>query len=237
MRIFTLLFASLISIHAGAMEDPTKGKPFLPWLWREQFRPTIVNAISKEQLAILGVGLASTAAAHQYDSPVRENFGSSQGLGERARIGSVLGSGAPGIGIALIQLAFDQKNGLAHGRALALTSMTAFSTALIVQRDRPNHVNRLSYPSGHTSSSFATATSLAYAYGPLVGVPAFALASFVGASRISDDAHWLSDTVLGATLGIFWARASRLVFEESPSTRWMPVLMDGGVLLVYKRGF
>lgn len=58
-----------------------------------------------------------------------------------------------------------------------------------------------SWPSGHTSSSFAFASVLDEYYGPKVGVPAYILAGLVGWERIDDREHDLSDVVFGAALG------------------------------------
>ena len=235
--LFTIIFVMGTGHPALAFEDPTHGQPFLPWLWRDQFKPTLFAATDRPQLWIVGAGIGSTVAAHQWDAQVREEFGHGRGMpAEVSQIGSLLGSGAPGIAIAVGQLFFDQANGLRHGRALALTSLTAITTAVSVQRVRPNG-HPLSFPSGHTSSAFATATSLAYAYGPWVGVPALAVAAFIGASRINDDAHWLSDTVAGASLGIFWARASAMADLKKNKISLIPVLVPGGFVASFNADF
>jgi hypothetical protein len=53
-----------------------------------------------------------------------------------------------------------------------------------------------------------TATQLAMAYGWQAGLVAFPIAAFTGATRLSDDAHWFSDTVAGAFLGYLVGRAT-----------------------------
>lgn len=61
-----------------------------------------------------------------------------------------------------------------------------------------------SFPSGHTTLAFATATALDRetdaAWVPWVAYPTAAL---VGWSRIQDDEHWASDVLAGAALGWF----------------------------------
>ena len=59
----------------------------------------------------------------------------------------------------------------------------------------------MSFPSGHTSTMFATAQSSADFYGWPAGVPLFTLAVYTGVSRIFVNAHHLSDVIFGATLG------------------------------------
>jgi membrane-associated phospholipid phosphatase len=66
---------------------------------------------------------------------------------------------------------------------------------------RPNGRDRRSFPSGHTSLSFAAATYLDKRYGWTWGAPAFAAATVVGVARVeSHDHHWY-DVLAGAALG------------------------------------
>jgi membrane-associated phospholipid phosphatase len=76
-----------------------------------------------------------------------------------------------------------------------------------VRRPRPDGSNNLSFPSGHTASTFATATVLQRHLGWKVGVPAYAFATYVGAARMSADKHHLSDVLVGAGLGIVAGRS------------------------------
>ncbi|MBI5762310.1 MAG: phosphatase PAP2 family protein [Planctomycetes bacterium] len=57
------------------------------------------------------------------------------------------------------------------------------------------------FPSGHTSSSFVFASVMHEAYGHLVGIPLYGLATLAGIERIDDGEHYLSDVVMGAVLG------------------------------------
>ena len=77
---------------------------------------------------------------------------------------------------------------------------------LAVGRKRPNGQDEKSFPSGHTSNSFALATVAERHYGWKVGLPAYLLAGLVGASRLEQDKHYLSDVVAGAALGFIAGR-------------------------------
>lgn len=57
-----------------------------------------------------------------------------------------------------------------------------------------------SFPSGHTSSSFAASCILA-SYLGLLSVPAFILAILMGFSRLYLRVHYLTDVLAGAVLG------------------------------------
>jgi len=89
-----------------------------------------------------------------------------------------------------------------------------------VGRERPNGEDNQSFPSGHTSNAFALAAVAERHYGWKLGVPAYLLAGVVGASRIQQDKHYLSDVVAGATLGYIVGRTIVRVnsrpLEEGP---------------------
>jgi membrane-associated phospholipid phosphatase len=67
---------------------------------------------------------------------------------------------------------------------------------------RHHQENQLSFLSGHSSSTFALSTVALHYFGWKAGVPADALATYTGWSRVRDNKHWLSDVVAGAALGL-----------------------------------
>jgi hypothetical protein len=75
-----------------------------------------------------------------------------------------------------------------------------------VARERPNGEDEKSFPSGHASNAFALAAVAERHYGWKAGVPAYALASAVAASRLQRNKHYLSDVLAGATLGYIVGR-------------------------------
>lgn len=58
-----------------------------------------------------------------------------------------------------------------------------------------------SFPSGHSANAFALAMTL-YFYDKRIGIPALIFAVIIGISRIFVGAHWPSDVLVGAALGI-----------------------------------
>lgn len=82
---------------------------------------------------------------------------------------------------------------------------------------RPFSFHGNSLPSGHTAIAFAVATSLASEtkdhWTDAVFYTAGTLTAF---ARINDDKHWLSDTVLGAAVGIVSARLVQRWHRKSP---------------------
>jgi membrane-associated phospholipid phosphatase len=57
------------------------------------------------------------------------------------------------------------------------------------------------FPSGHTSSSFCFASVMHHAYGHVVGVPLYGLATMVAMERVDDRNHYFSDVLMGAVVG------------------------------------
>ena len=107
----------------------------------------------------------------------------------------------------------DLKQKAAYTAATILLN-TATTTLLknVVKRERPYHTytgifpdkieSDYAFPSGHTSSAFATATSLAITTKKwYVAVPAFAWSASVGYSRIYLGQHYPSDVIMGAVVG------------------------------------
>ncbi len=84
----------------------------------------------------------------------------------------------------------------------ALTSLAV--TAVLkeaVPKKRPNG-GKHSFPSGHTSIAFQGAGFIHKRYGLGYAIPAYAIASFVGYSRIKGKKHYVEDVVAGAAIGV-----------------------------------
>lgn len=74
----------------------------------------------------------------------------------------------------------------------------------------------LSMPSGHTARAFAVASVLAHQSDRwYVSVPAYGMAASVGLERVRSGDHWLTDIVVGGTLGYLIGRS---VTGSPPST-------------------
>lgn len=91
-------------------------------------------------------------------------------------------------------------------RAQILSQTVVQAAKFATNRARPDGSNSHSLPSGHSASAFATATVIQRHFGWKAGVPAYALAGYIGASRMAANRHYLSDIILGAGIGIAAAR-------------------------------
>lgn len=177
-------------------------------------------------LVLAGAGLFSAAMTTAADFSLRDQAAGHRWMGpDTEELGDFLGTGIPGVLIVTGQYVFDVENADAHGRALIATSVLTHTLKFATGRRRPGtSPDRRSFPSGHTSTTFATATSLTLAYGWKAGIVAYPLAVLSGASRVSDDVHWASDVVAGAFLGVIVARAAREQGNDPTSAIWYPIL-------------
>ena len=90
----------------------------------------------------------------------------------------------------------------------------------VVGEERPDGSNNKSFPSGHTSMSFAAAGTLHKRYGWEIGIPAHAVAAFVGAARVKANKHYVHDVIAGGALGE--AAAWLVTRRESDKVQWLP---------------
>jgi hypothetical protein len=70
---------------------------------------------------------------------------------------------------------------------------------------RPDSSAHSSFPSGHTAQAFMGAELLRKEYGadhPLLAIGGYAVASMVGAMRVLNNKHWVTDVLAGAGIGI-----------------------------------
>ena len=102
--------------------------------------------------------------------------------------------------------------GLLLGTSLILTSGITVIMKYSINRERPfktypdiekmSSAGSKSFPSGHTSEAFSTATSLSLAFPKwYVIAPSYLWASSVGYSRMHLGVHYPSDVAVGALVG------------------------------------
>ena len=188
---------------------------------------------ARESGIILGLGVAGSLSVWPLDDNIQQSRSEAQlpgqeddRLGDVFKAGNQLGDFPVQVGGAFATYTIGRLAGKPDvadlGRDLIRAQLVAGAVTRLVKhtvrRERPagSGSSRTSFPSGHTSSTFANATVLGRRFGWKVGVPAFGLASYVAASRVVDNSHFLSDVVFGAAIGMTAGRA--VTFERGATT-------------------
>jgi membrane-associated phospholipid phosphatase len=168
---------------------------------------------SLQTFEILSAGALGASLSHPYDTRVSSGLSGIDGLDGFMAPGRVIGGAYTQMGAAVATYAIGRVSGSPRTaslgadlvRAQILTQSLTMGIKYAADRTRPDGT-ALSFPSGHTSTTFATATVLQRHLGWKAGAPAYALAGYVAASRIQSEKHFLSDVALGAALGIVGGR-------------------------------
>lgn len=199
-------------------------------IWRDLFTDSIHDVRqfpSRDTYAWLIFGTAAAMATREVaDASVGRSLAEATQLREPLEPGAVLGSTPVQLGASAAAYVI--------GRATSSPRMTAVSADLFraqlmsqgmamglkytFRRERPDG-SPLAFPSGHTTVSFASATVLQRHFGWKIGVPSYALASYVAVSRVQMQRHYVSDVAFGAALGIAIGRTvtiGRAKLEVSP---------------------
>ena len=168
---------------------------------------------SPGSLGIASIGAAAAFGIHGADTSTSRSFSGETELRSTFRSGAVIGGAPLQMGAAFASYAIGRA---LHKPCAARVGAALFRAQLIAQgltlalketsrRARPEG-GGFSFPSGHTAMSFASATVLQQEFGWKVGIPAYAVASYVAASRVQMKRHYLSDVTFGAALGIVAGR-------------------------------
>jgi membrane-associated phospholipid phosphatase len=163
---------------------------------------------------ILALGATFAATALTYDRNVTASFEGTQSSSFKP--GAILGGAEFQFGASMATWGIGRLTGNARVaevgahllRAQIVSQTVTHSIKAVVKRTRPDGSTQNSFPSGHTSVSFASATVLQREFGWKVGIPAYAVASYIGISRVADHRHFASDVLFGAAIGVMAGRAA-----------------------------
>jgi membrane-associated phospholipid phosphatase len=123
---------------------------------------------------------------------------SDQGWDDAGTVGEI-GLVAFSIGLPLAR--GDGSGALQAGGSVVAASLVTQGLKEAFPERRPDGSDNNSFPSHHTSVSFAAAASIQNRYGWEAGIPAQIVAAFVGYSRIEARKHHWYDVVAGAAIG------------------------------------
>lgn len=228
----TAALVALVALPRAASAEPAP-RPYehlADNAWRGFVAPGL---IFHGAAVALTVGLSAGGLDHRVRVEVQRGVEGSAAAGSLSRGAVVGGYVlpaliAPGVYAAglLAQRAGAARAGAAAVQALVLTVGATFALKALTGRpfplnggdprapDRLQHpeyarqwgppsLDRVAWPSGHTSAGFALASSLTYALPGRWWVPAvsYPVAVALGVGMVVGDHHWASDVVAGALLG------------------------------------
>lgn len=189
---------------------------------------------------VLGFMLLPSVAAQNWDINTLHTINSWDGKFVRRFSKVVAGSEsyiAMGVPVAMAVAAWAKhdrkllKDAVYVGTSVAGTFVVSYGLKYLVDRERPYNRypgrvdarvqgNSPSFPSGHTASAFALATSLSIRYPKwYVIAPSALWACSVGFSRMNQGAHYPSDVLAGAAIGIGFSFAN--IYINRCLNRWL----------------
>jgi len=188
---------------------------------------------------LAGAG-AAALAVHPFDDDINARLVGEPWIHAVFQPGKVIGYGATQFGAAAATMFwgrhYKQPKVVHLGtdllRAQITTQLITLGIKETVRRDRPDHSGGFSFPSGHSSVTFASATVLQRHLG-WHAWPAYIVASYVAASRLHENRHFASDVIFGAAIGTVCGRTT----TRHGRTHWAmaPMYLPGGagVMVAY----
>jgi len=209
---------------------------------------------SRTDWLYFGGALVAIGVAHQFDGPVRTHFvGTSPSALNSANtddLHDALPAAALFVGTWGYANLIDDDSGRREARTMLESAALSVGTAYLLKyasgRERPDQTadpNRWragggSFPSVHATAAFAIGTVLAESgndrYRWIRRVLGYGVAGFTAYERLDHNAHWLSDTVVGAALGVATARFAMHRSDDPNQTATLQLLpLYDGAMLTY----
>jgi hypothetical protein len=230
--------AAIQPVGAAPVLTPPMGPSF-----KRLFSDTAIDfrrLASRDSARWLAIGTAAALVARSEDTKVGGMLARPQ-FRRPFESGQLIGSSPFQMGGALTAYTIGRLTGSERTmqvsadlfRAQTVAQLTTYAMKYSIRRTRPDGT-RFSFPSGHTSVTFASATVMQRHFGWKAGIPAYGLAAFVAGSRLQTRRHHLSDVAFGAALGIMAGRTvtvgrgrSRLTVAPSATTAGAGVTVVG----------
>lgn len=227
---------------AEAKEPPTPPHTGIRALG-ENLVQDVKHLPAKQNLYLIAIGGGLAAAVHpadqSFNARLRSHYDTVNAIFAPGKyIGNTPEQVAASIATYAVGRLFDKPKvahlGMDLVQAQILTEILVQPIKFATQRTRPDNSDNHSFPSGHAAVTFATATVLERHLGWRKSLLGYTIASYVAASRLHDNRHYLSDVVFGAAVGSIAGRT--VVHHASDYWAFTPVaLPDGGVALMVTR--
>jgi len=191
----------------GTFTNPTLGSTF------SAIGGDLKGMFSRQNATVLTIFGAAAVVGSHWDHAAADEM--TEGTSSFLKPGAQTGALWTQLGAGFGTFAVGKMTGSAKVATVGSHLIRAqISSQIVVQglkfateRSRPDSSNQYSFPSGHSASAFATATVLQRDLGWKFGIPAYAMATYVAASRMGANKHYLSDVLAGAAIGITAGRS------------------------------
>jgi membrane-associated phospholipid phosphatase len=202
-----------------------------------------------------GGAIAATALAHHYDTDVRKHFTMNLAPGQKVNSEDVKDA-IPTAAVFLATWGYaslvNSNDGRSEAWAMAeaagLSGVSAYALKYAFRREGPDDTSNPnqwfkgsggSFPSFHSTASFAVGTVLAESgsddYRWLRRLLGYGLGVATSYERLKHNAHWLSDTVAGAALGSASARFTmNRTYGSGSASNLSLTPVEGGAMLTYR---
>lgn len=151
-------------------------------------------------------------------------YGSRKAVRTSGDIGAVL---LPVAGLTAILVNKDWQ-GLKQGVFAGITTLgVTYALKYAVKKERPDRSDMHSFPSMHTSVSFTAASFIQRRYGWKWGIPAYAVSTYVGWSRVYGKKHDWWDVAAGAAIGVGSSYLFTRPFAKKHDLTLSPIAGDG----------
>lgn len=204
--------------------------------------------------AWFGGSLAAIGAARHYDTQVRTHFIKQEGptVGSKSydlqdAIPTVAVMGATWLYAGIVDSSDGRREAWTMLEAAGLSGVTAEVLKFAAGREDPYQTrdpndwrkSGNSFPSLHATAAFAVGTVLAESgndeYRWIRRLLGYGLGAATSYERLKHNAHWLSDTVAGAALGISTAHFTMNRHDRSATGGHLAVIpVEGGAMLTYQ---
>lgn len=126
---------------------------------------------------------------------------------------------------------FDQTKNLTL--AIIISDFITYKLKKGLNKQRPNGSSSFeSMPSGHTSFAFTNAAVLYNEFkdtSPIIAYSGYAFATTTGVFRVLNNAHYVSDVLVGAGIGIL---VTELIYHFDPIIKWNPFKKNENIVFV-----
>lgn len=140
------------------------------------------------------------------------------------RAGDILAVALPLTALGMTFYEEDREGRFQFARSIGVSALATLTLKEVVDKRRPDGDCCDAFPSGHTSTSFASAAFMHRRYGLKRAIPAYLIGTYVGYTRVDADRHATEDVIAGAAIGFL---SSWFLTRRYENTQIAPIVQRG----------